>query len=167
MSLCWCSVIPFYVLNICQKHIFDSNPSLFSLRKAESLSDAVCCAHRFPTNKIKPFGKQIYTYRNEWTHLMHVGIYKDFKGPHSQGDVGRCSGNGEDIVKGLLPHIVGIDGLHQIATGNRHHGSIHSELQLPCTELWVGVYTGEPESGGGNNLISFEHMHLNESTDNC
>lgn len=86
---------------------------------------------------------------------MHVGIYEDFKGPHSQGDVGGRSGDGQDIMESLLPHIMGVDGLHQIATGHRHHGSIHSELQLPRAELRVGIYTGEPESGGGDNLMSW------------
>ena len=77
---------------------------------------------------------------------MHVGIYEDFKRPHSQGDIGGCSGDGEDIVESLLPHIVGVHCLHQIATTHRHHGSIDGELQLPRTELRVGVYAGEPES---------------------
>ena len=84
------------------------------------------------------------------THLMHVGINEDFKGPHSQGDVGGCSGDGEDIVESLLPHVMGVDGLHQIATGHGYHGSIHGELQLPRTQLRVGVHTGEPESEGGD-----------------
>ncbi len=88
------------------------------------------------------------------THLMHVWIYEDFKGPHSQGDVGGRSGDGEDIVESLLPHIMGVDGLHQISTGHCHHGSIHGELQLPRTQLWVGVYTREPESAGGDNLMN-------------
>lgn len=66
---------------------------------------------------------------------MHVGVYKDFKGPHSQRDVGGRGGDGEDIVESFLPHVMCVDGLDQIATRHRHHGSIHCELQLPRAQL--------------------------------
>lgn len=92
---------------------------------------------------------------------MHVGINKDFKGPHSQGDVGGRSGDGQDIVESLLPHVMGVDGLHQIATGHCYHRSIHSELQLPRTKFRVGVYTGEPESVGEDNMMSTAVMGFN------
>lgn len=87
--------------------------------------------------------------KKQRTHLMHVGVHKNLKGPDCQGDIGRCGGDGEDIVKGLLPHVVSVDGLHQIATGNGHHGRINGKLQFPCAELGVGVHAGEPESEGG------------------
>lgn len=76
---------------------------------------------------------------------MHVRVHHDLKGPHGQWDVRCCGRDGEDIMKGLFPHVMGINRLHQVTTGNRHHGGVHGELQLPRTELWVGVHTWEPE----------------------
>lgn len=88
-------------------------------------------------------------------HLMHVGVYEDLKGPSSHGDVGSRSGDGEDIVESLLPHIMCVDCLHQIATGHCYHWCIHSELKLPRTQLWVGVHARKPESRGNYHLITF------------
>lgn len=78
---------------------------------------------------------------------MHVRVHHDLKGPHSQRDVWRCGRDGEDVMEGLFPHVMGINRLHQVAAGNRHHGGIHGELQFPRTELGVGVHTGEPKPG--------------------
>lgn len=96
---------------------------------------------------------------------MHVGIHKDFKWAHSQGDVGGCGGDGEDVVERLLPHVMSVDGLHQVSTAHCHHGSIHGELQLPGTELWIRVDTREPESEERDNLMShltheYEHWEV-------
>lgn len=84
---------------------------------------------------------------------MHVGVHQDFKGAHSQRDVGSRRGNGKDIVEGFLPHVICVDGFNQVSTGYSHHGCIHRELQLPRAQLRVGVHTGEPEPGEGEKLV--------------
>lgn len=48
-------------------------------------------------------------------------------------------------MESLLPHVVCVNSFHQISTRDRHHRSIHSELQLPGAQLRVGVDTGEPK----------------------
>ena len=62
------------------------------------------------------------------THLVHVGVDEDLEGPHGQGDVGGGGGDGEDVVEGLLAHVVGVDCLDQVAAGDRYHGGVHGEV---------------------------------------
>ena len=89
-----------------------------------------------------------YNGEDRHTHLVHVGVHEDLKGPHGQGDVGGGGGDGEDVAEGLLAHVVGVDGLHKVAAGHRHHGGVHGDVQLPRAQLRVGVHAREPEPFG-------------------
>lgn len=58
-------------------------------------------------------------------------------------------------MESLLSHVMSVNGLHQIPTWYSHHRCIHSELQLPCAQLWVRVHAREPESVTGEDFHFF------------
>lgn len=66
--------------------------------------------------------------RSKKPYLMHIWIYKNFKRSNGQGDIWRSCWNGKHVMEGLLPHIMGINCLHQITIGNSHHRSIYCKF---------------------------------------